>query len=70
MIMAAEPVVPMETLGPMTFAQWQSFGTSEFVVASISERTELVGQNHKADKMSEDDLHLMCLDQALSEWGL
>ena len=69
-IMAVEPVVPMEILGPMTFAQWQSFGTSEFVVASMSEAPELVGQNNKADEMSEEELHLRCLDQALSEWGL
>ena len=69
-IMAIEPVVPMEILGPMTFAQWQSFGNSDLVLAPISEAPEIVGQNNKADEMSEDELHVMCLDQALSGWGI
>ncbi len=68
-IMDFEPVVPMEVLGPITFAQWQSLGSSELVLAPISEVPEMVDQN-KADKTSDDDLHVMCLDEAFSEWGI
>ncbi|MCP4943971.1 MAG: hypothetical protein GY924_18595, partial [Planctomycetaceae bacterium] len=68
-IMDFEPVVPMEVLGPMTFAQWQSLGSSELVLAPMSEVPEMVDQN-KADKTSDDDLHVMCLDEAFSEWGI
>ncbi len=53
----------------MTFAQWQSLGSSELVLAPMSEVPEMVDQN-KADKTSDDDLHVMCLDEAFSEWGI
>jgi hypothetical protein len=68
-IMDFEPVVPMEVLGPMTFAQWQSLGSSELVLAPISEVPEMVDQN-KADKTSGDDLRVICLDEVFSEWGI
>ena len=69
-IMAAPPEVPMEILGPLTFDQWQSFDSSDFVLASISEAPEMLDQENKADNKSDDALYVMCLDQAFSEWGI
>ncbi|MGI9466766.1 MAG: beta strand repeat-containing protein, partial [Rubripirellula sp.] len=68
-IMNIEPVVPVEVLGPMTFAQWQSLSSSELVLAPTSEASQTVDEG-KAENASDDELHVMCLDAAFSEWGI
>jgi len=61
--------VPIEVVGPMTFAQWQSLGNSELVLTPVSDALEMGGQN-SADNTSDDDVHVMCLDEVFSEWGI
>jgi hypothetical protein len=68
-IMDFEPMVPIEVVGPMTFAQWQSLGNSELVLTPVSDALEMGGQN-SADNTSDDDVHVMCLDEVFSEWGI
>ena len=61
-----EPDVSVEVLGPLTFAQWQTLTSGEFVVESVNEPA----QSSANDEFLDEAAHLMCLDEVFTEWEL
>ena len=57
---------PAEVVGPLTFAQWESLANSESVVEPASTPKQPASN----DEVSEEETHLMCLDEVLAEWGI